>query len=183
MPTWTPNNERFKELLLYVSAKCAPLPTFGATKLNKVLFYADFLAYAFIGSSITGFEYQKLENGPAPRGIMGIREQMEKAGDVVVKVVLISDGRKQHRVVAKRPANMQLFTKEELEIVDGVITALQDANAERVSELSHIEVGWKVARLHETIPYGTIFLSDKPLTEEETKRIQSFAEEHGYAAR
>jgi len=39
-----PNDRKFQELLLYVAARCEGAPTFGATKLNKILFFADFLA-------------------------------------------------------------------------------------------------------------------------------------------
>jgi hypothetical protein len=45
---------------------------FGAVKLNKLLFYADFFAYVKFGECITGQEYQKLAQGPAPRRMLPV---------------------------------------------------------------------------------------------------------------
>ncbi len=75
-----PNEKRFGELLLYISKKCASDPKFGATKLNKILFYSDFLAYAQLGNSITGCEYQKLPHGPVPKRILAVRAALERQG-------------------------------------------------------------------------------------------------------
>ena len=44
---------RLLELILYVAEKCQDDPKFGATKLNKILWWADFLAYAQHGTPIT----------------------------------------------------------------------------------------------------------------------------------
>ena len=67
-----PDDEKFKELVLYVCHKSAGDAPFGATKLNKLLFYADFLAYKQLGSAVTKHAYQRLPNGPAPRAILPI---------------------------------------------------------------------------------------------------------------
>ena len=63
---WQSHN-KFREPLLYVAHKSERDPSFGATKLNKLLFIADFLSYAKAGKSITGQPYVKLKNGPAPK--------------------------------------------------------------------------------------------------------------------
>ncbi|HYL73280.1 MAG TPA: Panacea domain-containing protein [Bryobacteraceae bacterium] len=178
-----PDERRFAELMLYVSEKSARDPKFGATKLNKILFYSDFLAFAQLGDSITGFEYQKLEHGPAPRRIVSMRKTLEKDGALTVEKVPLREGREQVRLVPKRKPRMSVFGKGEIAVVDEVIKQLWGHDAESVSALSHIEIGWQVAQLNETIPYGTIFLSDKALNDEDVRRIQHFAEEHGYTAR
>ena len=181
MRAWGQDDGRFAELLLYISRKCAGSPRFGSTKLNKILFYSDFLAYALLGKPITGFQYQKLPNGPAPRRVLEIRETLERSGALEVKRIPLSNGKIQIRPVALRDANPALFTAEQLAVVDRIIEVLDSADATKVSEISHVEIGWKAAEVGETIPYGTIFLSDKPLTDTEIGRIQQFAKEHGYA--
>ena len=66
----TEDDDRFKELVLYVCEKCVADPRFGATKLNKILYFADFLAYAESGEPITGMEYRENLNGPARRRLL-----------------------------------------------------------------------------------------------------------------
>ncbi len=43
------NEKKFAELILYVSQKSTFDSTFGSTKLNKILYFSDFLAYGKLG--------------------------------------------------------------------------------------------------------------------------------------
>ena len=54
------NEQKFKELVIYIAGRCESDPYFGAVKLNKLLFFSDFFAYAKLGNPITGAEYMKL---------------------------------------------------------------------------------------------------------------------------
>lgn len=173
---------KFKELVLYVSQKCANDRTFGATKLNKILFYADFLAYANLGKSITNFDYQKLPYGPAPRRLIPIQNEMIRSGELAMQPVSLWSGNTQKRLVGLRTPNLSVFTGEEIAQIDGVIEAFENARAETVSELSHSLVGWKVVEQGESIPYNTIFVSDEPLTQAESERGQELARQHGLLA-
>lgn len=177
MRKWTEDDERFKELVLYVCERCANDPKFGATKLNKILYYADFLAYAELDAPITGLEYQKLPKGPAPRRLLPLRDEMIKAGDLAIQPVKLVSGRVQERPVNLRSAKLEMFTSAQISLVDSIIEALRDASAEEVSELSHRMVGWKVVEHGETIPYETIFVSDGPLTEADIERAKELAKQ------
>lgn len=174
---WTEDNQRSKELILYVCERSANDPKFGATKLNKILYFADFLAYAQIGAPITGMEYQKLPNGPAPRRFVPIRDEMVKNRELAVQPVKLVTGRTQERPVNLRPSDLSMFTPQQVSLVDAVIEALRDATAEEVSELSHRMVGWKIVGQNETIPYETIFVSDEPLTEADIERGKELAKQ------
>jgi hypothetical protein len=44
--------------------------TFGAVKLNKILYYADMLHYAHTGAPITGATYAKRQQGPVPKQVV-----------------------------------------------------------------------------------------------------------------
>jgi len=72
----TINEKKFQELMLYIASRSADDQKFGATKLNKILFYADFQAYLSLGKSITGAEYQRLGNGPAPRELKSLEADL-----------------------------------------------------------------------------------------------------------
>lgn len=181
MKSWPENEERFRELVLYISQKCANDPTFGAVKLNKILFLSDFLAFAHYGEPITGFEYQKLEQGPAPRRLLPVRKQMIEDKDLGLQEILMMSGNTQVRTVNLRRPKLAVFKPEHIVVADSVIAALMEADAKTVSELTHKTVGWRVARFRETIPYETIFLTDEPLTEADLERGLEVAEEHGLA--
>lgn len=173
MPTlhpWEENEEKFRELILYISQRCATDPKFGSVKLNKILYFSDFFSYADSKQPITGFEYQNLANGPAPRRLLPVRDQMISERILELQAVRLCSGKVQKRTVNLRPPNLRSFSGVEIALVDRVIDLLRDADAETVSELSHRMVGWIITKEGETIPYGTVFLSNEPLSNIEIQR-------------
>src|SRR5690606_1636943 len=76
------DRRRFKELILYVADRSRDDRRFGATKLNKILYFADFKAFLILGASITGSTYVRLDRGPVPQEILPILREMEDAGDI-----------------------------------------------------------------------------------------------------
>ena len=67
---WSSSSDRrdkkLKELVLYIAQKSEDDPSFGATKLNKILFAADFYFFGQTGRSITGASYVHRGKGPVP---------------------------------------------------------------------------------------------------------------------
>jgi Protein of unknown function (DUF4065) len=173
--------DKFKELILYVAEESASDPNFGATKLNKVLFFADFLHYRTTGASISGQAYFKLAHGPAPRALKPALAEMIAEGHCVVES-RPHHKREQKRVVCQRAARRNLFSAEELETIARVLAALRSKNASQVSDLSHRFIGWKAAGPQENIPYETVYLGDPAelvLSEEDILYGQQLARELG----
>lgn len=168
----TPDERKLAELILYISQKCANDPTFGATKLNKILCYSDFLFYAYNDRGITNVEYQKLPNGPAPRRLVPVRDELIENGDLGMQEVALKSGETQKRTVNLRRPNLDIFTGAEIAMVDRMIESMQGVIAEDVSEMSHSLVGWLVADDGETIPYNSIYFANPPLSEEEMSRAR-----------
>jgi len=48
------NQDKFRELVLYLSEKSQDDKKFGATKLNKILYFCDFGSYVKLGQPVTG---------------------------------------------------------------------------------------------------------------------------------
>jgi len=166
------SDHKLRELILYIAAKSESDPNFGATKLNKILFYSDFLAYRALGQSITGQRYQKLEFGPAPRAILPVLRQMEEER-ACAQAERSHHGLRQRRVVALREADLAAFSAQEIDVVRDVITELWNMTGAEVSDLSHQFVGWQVAAPGEEIPYGTVRISPpRPLSPEEEEWAQ-----------
>lgn len=173
-----PDDRKFRELILYVAQRCEGDPYFGKTKLNKILFYSDFLAYARTGESITGQEYMRIQHGPGARKMKPMLEQMQAAEEIRIKRERKVD-HDQERVVGLRNPDLARFSAPHLDIVNQVIQFLWGRTNSEVSELSHANIGWKLARHKEVIPYETVFLSDRPLTEAEIEYGRQLAAELG----
>jgi hypothetical protein len=171
-------DEKFRELILYVARESEDDRRCGATKLNKILFYADFLAYRKLGRSITGQKYQKLEWGPAPKRIVPVIDEMVREGRCAWAERNYS-GFELRKLIPLREPTVSVFTAEELDIVRTVIDDLRDLNATEVSDLSHRFAGWQAAEIGEEIPYNTVFVDEpRPLTREEAAWAHEVIEEY-----
>jgi hypothetical protein len=166
-----------KELILYISQKCADDPTFGATKLNKLLFYSDFFSYYRYGEPIAGIEYQRLPNGPAPKQLVPVRDEMIGDGDLAMQKITFFD-KKQHRCIPLRDPDLDKFKGRDIALIDELIKTLWGKTATEVSELSH-QRAWRIAKDKESIPYQSIFLSDDDeLSDYDMSRVAQLNREH-----
>lgn len=170
--------DKFEETIIYIALKSEKDQRFGAIKLNKILYYADKTAYLSLGKTITGIEYQHLEEGPAPKALLPVRNQLIEEGAIEIEFRRYFSGIQQ-RIVAKRTPKTSIFKKQEIEIIDEIIEILWHLNGQDVSNLSHDEFGWKVTKDLETIPMRTAWLSSEPLSMEQVELGQKIAERHG----
>ena len=173
------DERKLTELLLYIAERLLPDTSGGATKLNKVLYFADFAHVRRTGSPITGAEYQKLRHGPAPRRLKPIRDSLVERGDVEISTEDFL-GYSVHRLVPKRAADTSVFSQAELGTIDKVIGDLEGLTARQVSDLSHEEAGWRLVEFGDTIPYESALLGDTQISTPTSRRLeQHAASQHG----
>lgn len=165
------DDDKFRELILLIARKSEGDPRFGAVKLNKLLFYADFLAYMELGKPITGQEYFALRQGPAPRHMFPIREQMKRDGEIAVraKETPYSSGT-QDRTFALREPDLSGFTPQEIDLVHSVINTCWGHTGSDLSDLTHRFAGWQLAKEKETIPYTFALVDYRAPADDEVKR-------------
>jgi hypothetical protein len=167
---------KFAELLLYVARRLEGDPAGGALKLNTVLFFAEFAHVRAQGRPITGAEYQKLENGPAPRRLLPVRQHLIEQGEAQLRTETYL-GRSQKRLVALRDPDESTFTAEELKAVDEALAELHGRSETDVSALSREEVGWRMVGEGDTIPYEAAYLRPAVRTEAVSEHAARLAAE------
>lgn len=176
----TYSERKFTELVLYVADRLRADRAGGATKLNKVLFFAEFTHMRRHQAVISGCEFRKLAHGPAPRQLVPVRGRLIAIGhaELVTEDFL---GRPQHRLVPMRPADLSVFGADEQSSVDDVLDQLEGMTGTQVSELSHQEPGWRLTELGETIPYATAFLDFPQVATPSSERLsREVAERYGH---
>lgn len=159
-------DKKCAEMVLYIAQQSEDDPDFGATKLNKILLNVDFIHYAQKGAPISGQEYQALDQGPCVRRLLPIQKKLIAEGRAAIQETFRGPYL-QKRLIALRDPDLSVFSGEEIALIDRVISRLRGFGARGVSDLSHRFVGWRVARKGETIPYETMFVSERELTQEE----------------
>jgi uncharacterized phage-associated protein len=170
---------RLRELILYISEKSRHDIKFSATKLNKILYYSDFVSFKTYGQPVTGAQYMRLEYGPVPTHLKPLRQEMVEQGDIVIEKREYWT-RTQDVVKPLRRANITIFSAQEIALVDGIIDELWEFDANEVSARSH-KRAWKVTNYRDAIPYEAIFLSDEPLSEDDMEWAYGAAINAGWA--
>lgn len=180
MRTVTFNREKFRELIVYIAQKTGDDPGFGDTHLNKVLYWSDFFGYSHLGQPVTGARYQKLKYGPAARALIPVRDELEEEGALSVEPRQV--GTMESRVtIAKRGPDTSLFSPEELELVDELISQVKTRTAISISALSHQQSpGWNLVDIHEDIPYSTALISTEKPSGDVVARGKELTERFGW---
>ena len=165
-------------MILYIADKCESDGPFGATKLNKILAFADFSSYFQTGQPITGSAYMRLPQGPVPCRLKPVTAKMATRHEMRTRMV--SYGKyQQKRVIPLRDARLGYFTPENIALVDLVIQKMWGRTAIQVSEFSH-GIAWRIAGERMKIPYEAVFLSDDEITDYDLARTDELADVYGW---
>jgi antitoxin SocA-like protein len=162
------DDEKLKELILFLARESEGDANFGAVKLNKELFYSDFLAYLHHGKSITGHDYIALERGPAPKYKMQIILGMVRRGELAIRKHEAFGG-VQDRAFALREPNLDKFSKDEIQLVHHVVRHCHAKSGKDLSAMSHAFLGWRLAKEKEIIPYSVALIGTREPTLDEIK--------------
>lgn len=135
----SPDFEKFTGMIHFFTQEIKPLNT----KLNKLLFYSDFLMYKNFGNSISGFKYSAIPMGPVPDKFNSIYDYL-----VEIKIIDLSYKEFSPEIIGVEliPLNnisSEIFTDEEFKTLQTVARKFKDFSTEEIIEFSHQEIGWK----------------------------------------
>jgi hypothetical protein len=174
------NEGKLRQLIIYIAKMSERDDAFGAIKLNKLLFNADFTAYAKWGKPLTGVPYFALENGPAPRPMKRLLRALQIRGDIAIQRRDYYDF-EQHRVLGLIDVDLtETFEVQEINLVFEMIQKYWGKSAKSMSDESHEFLGWSAADLEETIPYEVALIGTRGPTKDEIRRgleLESMAKE------
>jgi hypothetical protein len=176
------NEARLRELILYVVQQCESDDLFGATKLNKILYYTDFYSFGRTGEPVTGVQYMRLQNGPAPKRLVPVRDEMVRSGDLEVWEEQTLAGYKRTRFHAKREADVTIFSAPQLKLVHEVMKHLENQTAREVSLGSHGRA-WHMVEDGELIPYEAVFISERGLIDADIAVIRALGQRYNWRDR
>lgn len=142
--------EKMINMILYVAEKTRGVFT---TKLNKLLWYIDFLSFKERSISITGSNYIHLPLGPVPNKYELITGLAIADGLLLQEEISFPGGKSGTRYTALEPTNCSLFNNEEIKIMDFIIAHFKNYNAEQIKEKSHKEKAYEETTQGQVISY------------------------------
>ena len=165
LDNWTPKSDEvtertgfrrfdFKRYSAVVVFFCKKLGAVAQTKLNKLLFYADFLNYKTSSVSITGSEYRQIQYGPVPAQYRRNLQRMEDEN----LIDIVEECYKENTCLEIRPGENadqieQTLDDREMAILDYVADTFRQTTAKHISECSHKESAWLNTEDRQLISY------------------------------
>lgn len=136
-----PNFEKFTEMVVFFSERIEPFKT----KMNKLLFYADFLMFKQSCFSISGVRYRAIDLGPVPTNFQSIFEYLANNQFIDIQYTHFSQGftGEQFKARKERPFNSELFSETELSVLNKVVDLFKESSTSEIIETSHLEEAWK----------------------------------------
>jgi len=128
--------------------KDAPLKT----KLNKLLFYADFKHFKEYTVSITGAKYVHLQYGPVPNNYEFFTAELIRESALMSEEEMFGDysGTKYKSLI---DANLSIFNDTELKVLAEINEYFKSFNSSKIKDFSHKELAYTSTHDGESISY------------------------------
>lgn len=140
-----PSLERFMHMVVFFAERVKP----WKVKLNKLLFYADFMHYMNYCQSISGGRYMAIQRGPVIKRFDALFGETADRGLVEIHYELFEDkgGEFKEGVGQQfRPIdsqfNPELFSESELKTLDAVVQKFGGLSTAQIVNTSHQELAW-----------------------------------------
>lgn len=114
------------------------------TRLNKLLFYSDFISYKSFKKPIAGWNYVAIDKGPVVdqyRYIFGMLEKSEYIDSV--EEFFNQNNTVVEKLVSKKDFDKSYFSENEMTILKFVDSHFKKIKTSELISISHNERGWK----------------------------------------
>jgi Protein of unknown function (DUF4065) len=170
------SKERLEELILYIAQRMEHDNHVGRgrIKLAKLLWRSDFAAFWQLGKPITETKYHADEHGPSPVDELLALRDLQAQGRLDLRNEW---DRQQIPVVAgDPPPRLELFSQDELAIVDAQLDQYRYVTGKAMRDEAHEFPGYKHAwrggrGKHTPVPFESVFWDDR-------KELEDWEEEH-----
>lgn len=124
------------------------------TKLNKLLFYADFRHFKEYTVSITGARYARVPFGPAPDKFAHYFATLADYGQIHIEEVAFAEDIVGEKFISNKKPDLSLFSDSELKIMLMVKEFFASFNAKQITDFSHEEKGFQETSNGKLISYS-----------------------------
>jgi transcriptional regulator with XRE-family HTH domain len=151
------NIEKLKEVLLYILSKIGGKPNVGEAVVYKLLYFIDFDFYEKFEEQLIGATYIKNHYGPTPVEFKIVVDDMIKNGEIIRVEGEYFNYPQRKYLPIREPDLTKLKDARELRHIDEVIARLGDKNATELSEYSHEDTPWLIAKENQPLDYEAVF--------------------------
>lgn len=172
---------RIREAILYIASRCESAKFFGAIKLNKIIWKADFNSFAERGVPVTGRAYKRRPLGPALQEMLPVHRSMRNEGLIRIENRDFGDDIVEDRTIACVEPVLTYLGPKDIAFIDKAIKYYWDMTGTETSDESH-GPAWKTRKDNDPMPYELAFLADQRLSLPQIMHIEGLIYEKGWTS-
>lgn len=145
------NYEKYKNAILFFLNNCNN-NYLGRTKLNKLLYYLDFISFRDKKISVTGDMYSHLNYGPVPDNVESILMDMV-SGKIIKVSETSSDDRVKYSFSTAKQPDMSKFSDYEKRLLADIASEFEPWTTQKIVDQTHLEAPWLFSKPYEKVDY------------------------------
>ena len=150
--TVTFNKTKYENAILYFTKHCNN-KFLGQTKLNKLMYYLDFISYRDRGQSVTADNYVHKEYGPVPEKIDELLVSLTQEGKLAVTYEYIRDDVYRSVFAKVTEPDMSVFDPYEQKLLENICTEFISWSTDKIVSQTHLESPWFYSKPYELVDY------------------------------
>ena len=145
------NGGKYNNALLYFFKYCNN-QYLGATKLNKLLYYLDFISYRDRKTSVTGDYYIHLDYGPVPDTIDDVLSALKSSDKITVTQIPYKEGKRFEYKALGEP-DMNVFDDSEKKLLENICKEFYLWSTDQIVNQTHLEAPWFYSKPYDQVDY------------------------------
>ena len=145
------NQVKYENAILYFVQHCNNR-YLGATKLNKLLYYLDFLNYRDRGRSVTGDDYYHMQYGPIPSSVDTVMGALRESKKLRVTGEPFGEVEREIYKAEVKP-DLTVFSEAEQQLLTDICKEFKKYDTDTIIAQTHLEAPWFYSRSHQKIDY------------------------------
>lgn len=143
--------DKYENAVLYFAKYCNNM-YLGATKLNKLLYYLDFISHRDKGVTITGDQYIHKDYGPVPSYIDEIISELRSKNKLEAELKDFGENGKVEFKTMVDP-DTSVFSKYELELIEKICREFALWSTEKIVSQTHLEAPWFYSKPYDVVDF------------------------------
>lgn len=145
------NRKKYVNAILYFLQNCNN-NYLGATKLNKLMYYLDFVSYRDREKSVTGDRYLHLDYGPVPDGLEDLLVELKQTNKISI---IQKPYRDKHKTefAALENTNPDVFDDYEQALLEKISNVFELWSTDKIVSQTHLESPWFYSKPYDPVDY------------------------------
>ena len=147
------NESIYKNAVLYFIKYCNN-QYLHPTKLNKLLYYLDFIHFRDNKTSVTGDVYMHQGYGPVPSRISDILALLKKEGAIDTKVVSYKNGElTEFELKNPKILKEEVFSQYQKKLLKQICDEFTNWPTDKIVAQTHLEAPWFYSRPYDVVDF------------------------------